>query len=68
MVEFMITRKNKLKPTLILQFVNNVTNCTKNEKKETLFSVLTKYTQLIQPRLNPGIKKNSRGQGSKFKA
>ena len=40
MVEFMITRKNKLKPTLILQFVNDVTNCTKNEKKKHFFQFL----------------------------
>ena len=51
----MIALKNKLEPTLILQSVNDVTNC----KRETLFSVFINYTQLmlIQPRLNPGIKK-----------
>ena len=76
MIEMMISQKNRLDQTLILQSVNDVTNCDK--KKKHFFSVFIKYTQLIQPRLNPGIK-NIHGirdqalqqfwdQGSKFKA
>ena len=57
MIEIMITRKNRLEPTLILQSVNDVTNCKRNQKRNTFFSVFIKYTQLVQPRLNPGIKK-----------
>ena len=76
MIEIRITRQNRLEPTLILQSVNDVTNC----KRETLFSVFINYTQLtlIQRRLNPGIKKihgirdqvlqQFWDQGSKFKA
>ena len=54
----MITRKNRVEPNLILQSVNNVTNCKGNKKeKHFFFSVFIKYSQLIQPRLNPGFKK-----------
>ena len=59
--EFMITQKNRLEPTLILQSVDDVTNCKKKSKRETLFSV--NPTQ-IESR----DQKNSRDQGSKFKA
>ena len=45
----------------------SVTNCKRNKKRNTFFSVFIKYTQLIQPRLNPGIKKiHGRDQGSSF--
>ena len=59
MIEIMISRKNRLEPTLILQSVNDVTNCKRNKTERRFFSVFIKYTQLtlIQPRLNPGIKK-----------
>ena len=56
-IEIMITRKNRLEPTLILQSVNDVTNCKRNKKEKHFFSVFIKYTQLIQPRLNLRIKK-----------
>ena len=58
MIEIMISRKNRLEPTLILQSVNDVTNCKRNKTEKHFFSVFIKYTQLtlIQPRLNPGIK------------
>ena len=55
MIEIMITRKNRLEPTLILQLVDDVTNCKRNQKEKHFFSVFIKYTQFIQPRLNPGI-------------
>ena len=59
MIEIMISRKNRLEPTLILQSVNDVTNCKRNKTEKHFFSVFIKHTQLtlIQPRLNPGIKK-----------
>ena len=57
MIETMIALKNKLEPTLILQSVNDVTNCKRNKKEKHFFSVFIKYTQLIQPRLNLRIKK-----------
>ena len=68
MIEIMISRKNRLEPTLILQSVNDMTNCKRYKTEKHFFSVFIKYTQLtlIQPRLNPGIKKNSRYQGSSF--
>ena len=56
MIETMITLKNKLEPTLILQSVNDVTNCKRNQKEKFFFAVSIKYTQLIQPGLNPGMK------------
>ena len=57
MIETMIALKNKLEPTLILQSVNDVTNCKRNQKgKQFFFAVFIKYTQLIQPGLNLGIK------------
>ena len=61
-------RKNRLEPTLILQSVNDVTNCKRNKTEKHFFSVFIKYTHLtlIQPGLNPGIKKNSWDQGSSF--
>ena len=61
-------RKNRLEPTLILQSVNDVTNCKRNKTEKHFFSVFIKYTQLtlIQPRLNPGIKKKFMGSGIKF--
>ena len=59
MIEIMISRKNRLEPTLILQSVNDMTNCKRNKTEKHFFSVFIKYTQLtlIQPRLNPGMKK-----------
>ena len=79
MIEIRITRKNRLEPTLILQSVNDVTNCKRNQKgKQFFFAVFIKYTQLIQPGLNLGIKQihgirdqvlqQFWDQGSKFKA
>ena len=78
MIEIMITRKNRLEPTLILQLVDGGTNCKRNQKEKHFFSVYIKYTQFIQPRLNPGIIKihgirnqvlqQFWDQGSKFKA
>ena len=67
MIEIMISRKNRLEPTLILQSVNDVTNCKRNKTEKHFFSVFIKYTHLtlIQPRLNPGIKKFA-GSGIKF--
>ena len=59
MIETMIALKNKLEPTLILQSVNDVTNCKRNQKGKQFFfffAVFIKYTQLIQPGLNLGIK------------
>ena len=57
MVKTMIALKNKLEPTLILQSVNDVTNCKRNQKEKHFFlAVFIEYTQLIQPGLNPGIK------------
>ena len=57
MIETMIALKKKLEPTLILQSVNDVTNCKRNQKeKQFIFAVFIKYTQLIQPGLNPGFK------------
>ena len=56
MIEIVITRKNRLEPTLILQSVNDVTNCKRNKKEKHFFLVVIKYAQLIQPTLNPGIK------------
>ena len=53
MIETMIALKNKLEPTLILQSVNDVTNCKRNQKGKQFF---LQYTQLIQPGLNLGIK------------
>ena len=55
MIEIMITRKNRLEPTLILQLVDDVTNCKRNQKEKHFFPVFIEYTQFIQPRLNPGI-------------
>ena len=55
MIEIMITRKNRLEPTLILQLVDDVTNCKRNQKEKHFFPVLCSFTQFIQPRLNPGI-------------
>ena len=55
MIEIVITRKNRLEPTLILQSVNDVTNCKRNQKEKHFFFSFIKYTQFIQPRLNPGI-------------
>ena len=66
MIEIMITRKNRLEPTLILQSVNDVTDCKGNQKEKHFSSVFIQYTQFIQPRLDPGIKKNSRDQESSF--
>ena len=66
MIEIMITRKNRLEPTLILQSVNDATDCKGNKKEKHFSSVFIQYTQFIQPRLDPGIKKNSRDQGSSF--
>ena len=68
MIEIMISRKNRLEPTLILQSVNDVTNCKRNKTEKHFFSVFIKYTHLtlIQPRLNPGIKKKFVGSGIKF--
>ena len=56
-IEIMITRKNRLEPTLILQSVNDVTYRKRNQKEKHFFPVFIKYAQLIQPTLNPGIKK-----------
>ena len=79
MKEIRITQQNRLEPTLILQSVNDVTNCKRNQKgKQFFFAVFIKYTQLIQPGLNLGIKQihgirdqvlqQFWDQGSKFKA
>ena len=37
-IEIMITQKNRLEPTLILQSVDDVTNCKRNQKEKTFFS------------------------------
>ena len=37
MIETMIALKNKLEPTLILQSVNDVTNCERNKKEKQFF-------------------------------
>ena len=37
MIEIMISRKNRLEPTLILQSVNDVTNCKRNKKEKHFF-------------------------------
>ena len=73
----MITRKNRLEPTLILQSVNDVTNCKRNEKP--LFSVFYKVYAVNPTQIESRDKKKNRGirdqvlqkfwnQGSKFKA
>ena len=41
MIEIMITRKNRLEPTLILQLVDDVTNCKRNQKEKHFFSVFS---------------------------
>ena len=64
MIETMIALKNKLEPTLILQSVNDVTNC----KRETLFFSFYKlYAVNVNPtQIESRDQKNSRDQGSSF--
>ena len=64
MIEIRITRQNRLEPTLILQSVNDVTNC----KRETLFFSFYKlYAVNVNPtQTESRDQKNSRDQGSSF--
>ena len=67
MIEIMITRKNRREPTLILQSANDVTNkiVKEIEKRDTDF--IWYFIQfLASTELNPGIKRFSRDQGSRF--
>ena len=66
MIEIMITRENRLEPILILQSINDVTNYKRNQNEKHFFSVFIKYTQLIQPRLNQGIKKTTESSFAKI--
>ena len=40
LIEIMITGKNRLEPTLILQLVDDVTNCKRNKKEKHFFQFL----------------------------
>ena len=64
MIETMIALKNKLEPTLILQSVNDVTNC----KRETLFFSFYKlYAVNVNPtQIESRDQKNSQDQESSF--
>ena len=39
-IEIMITQKNRLEPTLILQSVDDVTNCKRNQKEKHFFQLI----------------------------
>ena len=62
----MITRKNRLEPTLILQSVNDVTNCKRNQKEKHFFSVFYKVYAVNPTQIESKDQKNSRDQGSSF--
>ena len=61
MIEIRITRQNRLEPTLILQSVNDVTNC----KRETLFF---SFYKLYAVNVNPTQieSRDQKNQGSSF--
>ena len=61
----MITRRNRLEPTLILQSVKDVTNCKRNEKEIFFFSFYKVYA--VNPiQIESRDQKNSQHQGSSF--
>ena len=69
MIEIKITWKNRREPTLILQSANDVTNkiVKEIEKRDTDF--IWYFIQFLEStKLNPGIKRFSRDQGSEFAA
>ena len=74
----MITRKNRLEPTLILQSVNDVTNCKRNKKEKHFFFSSYKVYIVNQTQIESRDQKKIHGirdqvlqqvwdQGSKFK-
>ena len=67
MIETMIALKNKLEPTLILQSVNDVTNCKRNQKgKQFFFCSFYKVYAANPTRFESRDQTNSRDQGSSF--
>ena len=68
MIEIMITRKNRLEPTLILQLVNDVTIIVKEIKKRNTFFSFYEVYAVYPTQIEFRDHKNSRDQGSKFKA
>ena len=62
----MITRRNRLETTLILQSVNDVTNCKRNEKEKLFFFSFCKVYVVNPNQIESRDQKNSRDQGSSF--
>ena len=62
----MITRKNRLEPTLILQSVNDVTNCKRNKKEKHFFFSSYKVYIVNQTQIESRDQKKFTGSGIKF--
>ena len=62
----MITRKNRVEPTLILQSVNNVTTCKRNKKEKYLFFSFYKVFAVNPTQIESRDQKKSRDKGSSF--
>ena len=62
----MITRKNRLEPTLILQSVNDVSNCKINKKEKHFFFSFYKVYAVYPTQIESRDRKNSRDQESSF--
>ena len=66
MIETMIALKNKLEPTLILQSVNDVTNCKRNQKEKFFFCSFNKVYAANPTRIESRDETNSWNQESSF--
>ena len=54
----MINRKNRVEPTLILQSVNNVTNCKGNNKEQHFFFSFYKVFAVNPTQIESRVQKN----------
>ena len=57
-IEIMITRKNRVEPNLILQSVNNVTNCKGNKKEKHFFFSFYKVFAVNPTQIESRVQKN----------
>ena len=57
-IEIIITRKNRVEPNLILQSVNNVTNCKGNKKEKHFFFSFCKVFAVNPTQIESRVQKN----------